>query len=55
MALSITILTVQPVKHTIFGKEEADRIVNDANLKRLSIRRQDKEVKEVRDKIEHDN
>jgi hypothetical protein len=39
----------------VFGKEEADRIINYPNLKRLSIRRQDKEVKETIDNIEYDN
>ena len=40
----------------IFGKEEAGRIISEANLKRLSVSREDeKEVKKVRDKIEYDN
>ena len=39
----------------VFGKEEADRIINYPNLKRLSIRRKDKEVKETIDNIEYDN
>jgi hypothetical protein len=39
----------------VFGKEEAGRIISDANLKRLSIRRENKKVKEMRDNIEYDN
>jgi hypothetical protein len=39
----------------VFGKEEAGRIINDAKLKRLSISREDKKIKEIRDNIEYDN
>jgi hypothetical protein len=39
----------------VFGKEEAGRIISDANLKRLSIRRENKKVKEMRNNIEYDN
>jgi hypothetical protein len=38
----------------IFGKEQTDRIISDAKLKRLSIGREEEKVKEVLDNIEND-